>query len=159
MEKNGDRRLRRIKLTYHRSATKNPYIKSDLMKSILPDSAVLAVNRCIGFVAVMVLAALPAVGAGSARQAVVKDSDPSIAIYNQGVELMLAKRFPAATAKLDQAVKANPRFAEAHNNLGYSLRKQGASNYQKSLEHYNLAIELNPRLAEAFMHLRVLYTS
>ena len=64
MGENGDRRLRRIKLTYHTSATENPFTKSDLMKSILPDSAVLAVNRCIGFIAVMVLAASPAVGAG-----------------------------------------------------------------------------------------------
>ena len=62
MREKGDRRLRRIKLTYH-TLTENPFTKNDLMKSILPDSAVLAVNRCIGFVAVMVLAALPAVGA------------------------------------------------------------------------------------------------
>ena len=75
------------------------------MKSILPDSAVLAATRCIGFVAVMVLAALPAVGAGSPKQAVRKDTDPSITIYNQGVELMLAKRLPEAQAKFEQAEK------------------------------------------------------
>jgi tetratricopeptide (TPR) repeat protein len=124
--------LKRIKLTYHTSVTENPFTKSDLMKSILSDSAVLAARRCIGFVTVMVLAALPAIGAGSAKQAVRKDSDPSITTYNQGVELMLAKRFPEAQAKFEQAVKENPRFAEAHNNLGYTLRKQGAaipSNY------------------------------
>jgi hypothetical protein len=78
MGKNGDLRLRRIKLTYHRSATENPYTKSDLMESILPDSAALAASRCIGFVAFLALAALLAVGAGSAKQAVRKDSDPSI---------------------------------------------------------------------------------
>ena len=139
-------------------ATENPFTKRDFMKSILPDSAVLDINRCIGFVAVMALAALPAVGAGSAKQAVRKDSDPSITIYNQGVELMLAKRFPEAQAKFEQAVKENPRFAEAHNNLGYTLRKQGAANYQKSLEQYNTAIELKPKLAEAYMYRGVLYT-
>src|ERR1700739_1981132 len=127
------------------------------MKSILSDSAVFAAGRCIGFVAVMALAALPAIGAGSAKQAVRKDSDPSITIYNQGVELMLAKRFPEAQAKFEQAVKENPRFAEAHNNLGYTLRKQGAANYQKSLEHYDTAIELKSRLAEAYMYRGVLY--
>jgi tetratricopeptide (TPR) repeat protein len=158
MGKNGDLRLRRFKLTYHRSATENPFTKSDLMKSILPDSAALAASRCIGFVAFMALAALPAVGAGSAKQAVRKDGDPSITIYNQGVELMLAKRFPEAQAKFEQAIKENPRFAEAHNNLGYTLRKQGAANYQKSLEQYNTAIELKPKLAEAYMYRGVLYT-
>jgi hypothetical protein len=66
------------------------------MKSILSNSAFLGVNRCIGFMVVTVVAVLPAVGAGSAKQTVRKDSDPSITLYNQGVELMLAKRFPEA---------------------------------------------------------------
>src|SRR6202047_5693610 len=104
------------------------------MKSILSHSAVMAVKRCVSVVALMALAALPAMGAGSAKQAVRKDSDPSITVYNRGVELMLAKKFPEAQAKFEQAVKENPRFAEAHNNLGNTLRKQGAATYQKSLE-------------------------
>ena|SRR5260370_21024947 len=33
MGEKGDRRLRRIKLTYHRSATENPFTKSDLKHS------------------------------------------------------------------------------------------------------------------------------
>ena len=41
MGENGDRRLRRIKLTYHTSATENPFTESDLMKSIFSDSVVL----------------------------------------------------------------------------------------------------------------------
>jgi hypothetical protein len=81
-----------------RQQQKTHFTKSDLMKSIFSDSAVLAASRCIGFVAVMVLAALPAIGAGSANQAVRKDSDPSITLYNQGIELMLAKRFLYADA-------------------------------------------------------------
>ena len=127
------------------------------MKSIVSYSAVLTPSRFVGFVAAMALAALPALGAGSAKQPVQKDSDPSITVYNQGVELMLAKKFPEAQAKFEQAVKENPRFAEAHNNLGYTLRKQGAANYQKSLDHYNTAIELKPKLAEAYMYRGVLY--
>jgi tetratricopeptide (TPR) repeat protein len=125
---------------------------------LLSYSAVMAVKRCIGVVAVMALAALPAIGAGSAKQTIRNDSDPSITVYNRGVELMLAKRFPEAEAKFEQAVKENPRFAEAHNNLGYTLRKQGAAHFQKSLEHYNTAIELKPKLAEAYMYRGVLYT-
>ena len=88
------------------------------MKSIVSFSAVVVAGRFIGFVAVMALGALPALAAGSAKQPVRKDGDPSITIYNQGVELMWAKQFAGAQAKFEQAVKKNPRFAEAHNNLG-----------------------------------------
>jgi tetratricopeptide (TPR) repeat protein len=68
-----------------------------------------------------------------------------ISLAVEGVELMLAKKLPEAQAKFDQAVRENPRFAEAQNNLGYTLRKQGKANYQKSLEHYKTAIELKPK--------------
>src|ERR1700736_2332990 len=147
----------KIELTYHTSAQKT-HLRKNIMKSIVSFSAVVVASRFIGFVAVMALAALPALGAGSAKQPVRKDGDPSITIYNQGVELMLAKQFAGAQAKFEQAVKENPKFAEAHNNLGYTLRKQGAANYQKSLEHYNTAIALKPKLAEAYMYRGVLYT-
>ena len=112
------------------------------MKSIVSESAVLAASRYIGFVSVMVLAAIPAVGAGSAKQAVRQDSDPSIAIYNQGVELMLAKRFPEAQAKFERAVKENPRFAEAHNNLGVYTEETGSvklPEIARALQHSNRA--------------------
>jgi tetratricopeptide (TPR) repeat protein len=143
--------------TYHTLAQKT-HLRKGIMKSIVSFSVVDVARRFIGFVAVMALAALPALGAGSAKQSVRKDGDSSITIYNQGVELMLAKQFVGAQAKFEQAVKENPRFAEAHNNLGYTLRKQGAANYQKSLEHYNTAIALKPKLAEAYMYRGVLYT-
>jgi hypothetical protein len=66
----------------------------------------------------MAMATLSGLGAGSAKQAAGKGGDPSITLHNQGVELMLAKRFPEAQAKFEQAIKQNPKFAEAHNNLG-----------------------------------------
>jgi tetratricopeptide (TPR) repeat protein len=70
---------------------------------------------------------------------------------------MLAKKFPEAQARFEEAIKENPRFVEAHNNLGYTLRKQGAANYQKALEHYDTAIEVKPKLAEAYMYRGVVY--
>ena len=36
---------------------------------------------------------------------------------------------------------------EAHSDLGYCLRRLG--NYEKSLKHYNIALEINPTYAEA----------
>jgi tetratricopeptide (TPR) repeat protein len=56
-------------------------------------------------------------------------------VYNQGVDLMHAKKFAAAQIKFEQAIRDNPNFAEAHNNLGFTLRQQGRQNYSKALEH------------------------
>src|SRR5260221_1433843 len=86
-----------------------------------------------------------------------KQANPAIKAYNEGVDLMQAKQFAKAQAKFEETVKLKPGFAEAHNNLAFTLRKGGPQNYQLSMEHYNKAIQLNPKLAEAFMYRGVLY--
>ncbi len=77
-------------------------------------------------------------------------------VYNQGVALMHAKKFAAAQIKFEQAIRNNPNFAEAHNNLGFTLRQQGPQNYPKALEHYNKAIQLKPSMAETYEYRGVL---
>ncbi len=74
----------------------------------------------------------------------------AIQAYNQGVDLMHAKKFAAARVKFEQAIQANPRLAEAHKNLGFTLSQQGPQNYSKALEHYNKAIQIKPKMAEAY---------
>ena len=96
-------------------------------------------------------------GAGSSGQPVVKKESPAVAAYNEGVALMKAKEFARAQAKFEQAVRQDPGFAEAHNNLAFCLRKQGSQNFQKSLEHYNRAIALKPKLAAAYEYRGVLF--
>ena len=96
-------------------------------------------------------------GAGSSGQPVVKTESPAVAAYNEGVALMKAKQFARAQEKFDQAVKQDPGFAEAHNNLAFCLRKQGSQNFQKSLEHYNRAIALKPTLAAAYEYRGILF--
>jgi tetratricopeptide (TPR) repeat protein len=88
----------------------------------------------------------------------IKQENPAIKAYNEGVDLMKAKKFAQAQAKFEAALRANPNLAEAHNNLAFVLRKQGTQNFQLSLEHYNKAIKLKPNLAEAYMYRGVLYT-
>jgi tetratricopeptide (TPR) repeat protein len=118
-----------------------------------------------GVFAIASLAVLPAFGAGSGSinpPAVqgfpqVKQENPAIKAYNEGVDLMKAKQFAKAQAKFEEALKANPNLAEAHNNLAFVLRKQGSQNYQISLGHYNKAIQLKPKLSEAYMYRGVLY--
>jgi tetratricopeptide (TPR) repeat protein len=78
-------------------------------------------------------------------------------VYNQGVDLMRAKKFAAAQIKFEQAIRDNPNFAEAHNNLGFTLRQQGPQNYSKALEHYSKAIQLKPSMAETYEYRGVLF--
>jgi tetratricopeptide (TPR) repeat protein len=126
--------------------------KSFITKSLLGASAIATLT-------------IPAFGAGSgpinppAAQGFpqIKQENPAIKAYNEGVDLMKAKKFAQAQAKFEAALKANPNLAEAHNNLAFVLRKQGTQNFPLSLEHYNKAIKLKPNLAEAYMYRGVLY--
>jgi tetratricopeptide (TPR) repeat protein len=120
-------------------------------------------KRFLTICATAAMAALPAFGAGSggagsSGEPVVKQESPAVSAYNEGVELMKGKRFAQAQSKFEQAVKLDPDFAEAYNNLAFTLRKQGPANFQKSLAYYNKAIQLKPKLAEAYMYRGVLYT-
>ena len=94
-----------------------------------------------------------AAGSASSTPAVSKD----VKIYNTGVKLMLDKKFAKAEKQFRKALDLNDRFAEAHNNLAYTLRKQGADHFDEALMHYNRAIELNPNLPEPYMYRGVLY--
>ena len=70
---------------------------------------------------------------------------------------MKAKKFAAAQTKFEVALKANPKLADAHNNLAYCLRKQSPENFASSLQHYNEALRLNPKLAQAYEYRGVLF--
>jgi tetratricopeptide (TPR) repeat protein len=97
----------------------------------------------------------PAYGAGSGTIEPTVSSD--IKYYNKGVELMLDKNFSSAEKRFRKALAYRERFAEAHNNLAYVLRKQGPDHFGESLKHYNRSIELNPSLSQPYMYRGVLY--
>lgn len=86
-----------------------------------------------------------------------KEKRPGVDQYNSGVKLMKKGNYQKAQAKFEAALTKNPNMAQAHNNLGYSLRKQGPENYDEALRHYDRAIELNANLAEAYMYRGVLH--
>jgi tetratricopeptide (TPR) repeat protein len=80
----------------------------------------------------------------------IEERSQAVRFYDQGVKAMNSKKFAEAEARFAQAVRNNPRFAEAHNYLGYPLVMEGPPNYLMALEHYNRAIQLKPNLAEAY---------
>lgn len=113
-----------------------------------------------GLAASLALAALPAAGV---------ESDPlplpaagprakAVAAYNEGVKVMLEKRFADAQRLFEQALEHDDGLAEAHNNLAFSLRMQGRGNFERSMRHYERALQINPRLAQAYMYRGALYT-
>jgi len=82
----------------------------------------------------------------------------AISTYNEGVRLMRDKHYAAAQEQFEQALALDDALAEAHNNLAFSLRMQGAHNFERALQHYNRALELKPDLARAYMYRGVLFT-
>ena len=118
-----------------------------------------AVARALGAIALGCAAAVAGavesdplpVPEGGARQL-------AVTAYNAGVKLMLDKRYAAAQQKFEEALAADERLAEAHNNLAFSLRMQSAANRERALKHYDRALELKPQLAQAYMYRGVLFT-
>ena len=111
--------------------------------------SILSILVLIAFAVPNVMAA----GSSPVKTSVTKD----ISYYNSGVALMIDKKFAKAEKQFREALQRNERFAEAHNNLAYTLRKQGAANYDEALKHYNRAIELSPNLPEPHMYRGVLH--
>jgi tetratricopeptide (TPR) repeat protein len=103
----------------------------------------------------LALVVVPALAAGSKT---VEEDKPGVPDYNKGVKLMKKGKYADAQARFEAALTQNEEFAEAHNNLAFSLRKQGAEHWESALEHYTRAIELQPKLAEAYMYRGVLYS-
>ena len=113
---------------------------------------------------------LLAIGLGvSAPPARAVESDPlpvpkggprerAVTAYNAGVKLLLDRKYPDAQKKFEEALAADEELAEAHNNLAFSLRVQSAANADRALKHYDRALQLKPKLAQAYMYRGVLFT-
>jgi tetratricopeptide (TPR) repeat protein len=86
---------------------------------------------------------------GSARE-------KAIAAYNDGVQLLLDKRFADAQKRFEDAIGLDESLAEAHNNLAFALRMQGRHNYDRAQAEYRRALEINPKLAQAYVYRGVL---
>ena len=71
--------------------------------------------------------------------------------YANGVEAWEAKNWAGAVNALLKVVERRPWHDNAHSLLGYSYRKLGE--YERSLEHYHIALDLNPRHRQALEYL------
>ncbi|MEM9114952.1 MAG: tetratricopeptide repeat protein [Myxococcota bacterium] len=94
--------------------------------------------------------------AGPVRAAPSGSPKTSIELYNQGVSLMRARKFEQAQAAFEQSLHKRS-LAEAHNNLAYCLRKQGETHFDAAVRHYDLAIEMKPKMPQPYMYRGVLH--
>ncbi|MFM9883360.1 MAG: hypothetical protein ACKVQT_10065 [Burkholderiales bacterium] len=81
----------------------------------------------------------------------------AVGLYNDGVLLMVQKHYVAAQQKFEAALALHEAFAEAHNNLAFSLRIQGPDNAERALRHYDRAIALKPDLRVAYVYRGTLF--
>jgi tetratricopeptide (TPR) repeat protein len=75
--------------------------------------------------------------------------------FEEGLKLQKAGNYKEASIIYEKAVRADPEYAEAWSNLGFTYRKQGY--YDKAVEAYKKAIRLSPNLAEAHEYLGEAY--
>jgi Flp pilus assembly protein TadD len=62
--------------------------------------------------------------------------------YDNGVRAVKDNKFTEAVGHLEKVVQKDPNNADAHNYLGFSLRKLGQ--YDKAGSHYRAALQLKP---------------
>jgi Flp pilus assembly protein TadD len=75
--------------------------------------------------------------------------------YTRGVRARVAQDWATAISAFGHATQLQPDFAEAWNELGYALRKQGR--YADSLHAYDRALALRPDFPEALEYLGEAY--
>src|ERR1051326_8609898 len=75
---------------------------------------------------------------------------PATSHYLRGVE-MLRNQNPAGIDELDEALKLDPKLAEAHDAKG--LARLAQADVASALAEFRRAIELKPTLAEAHLGL------
>jgi Flp pilus assembly protein TadD len=78
--------------------------------------------------------------------------NPNIAAGRKAIE---AKDYKVALGHLTKAVQESPKDADAHSMLGYSHRKLGS--FDKSLEHYQMALKIDSNHRSAHEYMGELY--
>ncbi|MFQ5757649.1 MAG: tetratricopeptide repeat protein [Acidiferrobacterales bacterium] len=112
------------------------------------------------FVAILLTAAVPLLlGAGTPskstppRASVSKD----VKYYNQGVKAQNQGDYQRAVELYRKALRVNPNFADALNNLGFSLRSIGKQYMDEAMQSYDRALQLKRDHQQALEYQGELY--
>jgi len=91
----------------------------------------------------------------SADDSPARRAEPRSPSLDAGRKAVDAKDFKSALGPLTQAAKETPNDADVHNLLGYSYRNLGQ--FDKAMEHYRLALNINPNHRGAHEYMGELY--
>jgi Tfp pilus assembly protein PilF len=136
--------------------TKAPVIKKNKSAAIIMFSELMLVS-----ILVIIAFAFQVYGAGAPKASTKKSKSAAEkrveadTYFDQGKGFQDRENYKEAAWQYEKAVKADPNYAEAHSNLGFSYRKQGKFN--KAVRSYKKAVSLNPELAEAHEYLGEAY--
>ena len=78
--------------------------------------------------------------------------------FLDGLFMLKRKKYDKAADKFKLAIEKQPKLAEAHNNYAFAIRQVAPENYEESLKHYGIALQLKPRLAVAYQYRGCLHT-
>ncbi|MFQ5936762.1 MAG: tetratricopeptide repeat protein [Acidiferrobacterales bacterium] len=99
------------------------------------------------------------IGAGTPSQSTPRaPSTPKhVKYYNQGVEAQKQKDYDRAIELYEKALKIQPDFPDALNNLGFSLRSIAMQYMDEAMRAYEKALKLQNNHAEALEYQGELY--
>jgi tetratricopeptide (TPR) repeat protein len=103
----------------------------------------------------MILGLVWPVSAANTGKSKAEIQQEAVSYYNRGIEYVDQENYKRAEYLFRKAVQIKSDFAEAHNMLGFSLRKQGK--YDKAIKSYKRALKLDPELAEAHEYIGEAY--
>lgn len=83
------------------------------------------------------------------------ENSKAVGLYTKGLDEMKKEKFVKAIEYLEKAVKEDPEFAFAWDNLGLSYRK--IDNYDKALESYNKSLEIDPNGLMPLQNIAIVY--